>query len=650
MIIVYKDSYPEARAMLQDFCEIKFKAIYYTQEQRDDYRVAYKGHPHLAISPNAGGATASRSAELAAMLVTEETRTGKKFSMIPSATWASKAAPHFYFDKESRHPNANLATNEKDVAGQIVASNTQVGPQATHPNRQTHQNNTQDNASIASGSTIAPGTQATVSGQTYVSQDLTSVISKIESLASEQTKIFERLIDNQDKQARRAAEEAREAAKIAAQEAKEIAREAREAAKTAAQEAKEVARETREAAKVAAQEARDFNRQMMTMMMDIVKYTQGTNTSKMPPNRRSMIDQQKASPMRKESQKNEAKRAAKQQLPEAYDYDEQEETYPYEDDEEYLQDGEDEADDISASADSNTFDRMDWHEQHEEQDDQNTEDEEEADESNSNTTDHDASDHESTGSSSSSSSSSSSNSYASANSSSAPSDSDELSMSTEAIDEALRAKHERAMQNIATSTNDTYPGQDKDDLPPTQIEINHPVVIPPTQIDTTQRQNETTDEATTATTPDESPWTTPTKRRTSRKRSNMSPAEAREHAASAMEAHKEKLSARDEKKRSIQSPARGPLPAVIEHKNPRSSRTHSSPMSTGSSKKHSDRTRRHRSPGSTPDNETKLQKTGTAPSAPTTQDETARALNFEEHQDPSPAAEPDPPDASGKQE
>lgn len=57
-----------------------------------------------------------------------------------------------------------------------------------------------------------------------------------------------------------------------------------------------------------------------------------------------------------------------------------------------------------------------------------------------------------------------------------------------------------------------------------------------------------------------------------------------------------------------------------------------------------DRTRR-RSPGLTPDNETKLQRTGTAPLAPTSLAETARALNFEDTAPTCSIQEaPDPPE------
>jgi hypothetical protein len=58
IFIVLKELYHEVRAFLQDFCSKKFKDIYITQEERNDYRVMYKGLPHLQLSPNAGGAVA----------------------------------------------------------------------------------------------------------------------------------------------------------------------------------------------------------------------------------------------------------------------------------------------------------------------------------------------------------------------------------------------------------------------------------------------------------------------------------------------------------------------------------------------------------------------------------------------------------------
>jgi hypothetical protein len=55
-------------------------------------------------------------------------------------------------------------------------------------------------------------------------------------------------------------------------------------------------------------------------------------------------------------------------------------------------------------------------------------------------------------------------------------------------------------------------------------------------------------------------------------------------------------------------------------------------VSTSPSTPKSEQTRQ-RSPGGTPDNEQKLQRTGTAKERPTTNDELARALYFESQED-----------------
>jgi hypothetical protein len=64
IFIVLKESFHEVRAFLQDFCSKKFKEIYATQEERDDYRIMYKGLPHLQLSPNAGGGVAKLTARI----------------------------------------------------------------------------------------------------------------------------------------------------------------------------------------------------------------------------------------------------------------------------------------------------------------------------------------------------------------------------------------------------------------------------------------------------------------------------------------------------------------------------------------------------------------------------------------------------------
>jgi hypothetical protein len=188
IFIVLKESYHGVRAFIQDFCSKKFKDIYITQEERDDYRVMYKGIPHLQLSPNAGGAVAKLTERIIKKLDAEERKTGVPLATHQSETWASRVIPRFSFDKNSPHPNAQKKSTP------VVAS---PAPTTTT----TTTTNANDNTSINSGSTLANG----LSGQTVVSQDLSSVVSQLQSQATEQSKIFKEMMDKQDKRDRRAA-------------------------------------------------------------------------------------------------------------------------------------------------------------------------------------------------------------------------------------------------------------------------------------------------------------------------------------------------------------------------------------------------------------------------------------------------------------
>jgi hypothetical protein len=189
IFIVLKESFHEVRAFLQDFCSKKFKEIYSTQDERDNYRVMYKSLPHLQLSPNAGGAVAKLTARIIQKLDEEERTTGVKLATTQTDTWASRVTPRFSFDKNSPHPNAKKISN-------FVA----VTPTNTIPVIQSAGAN--DNGSINSGSTLANGT----SGQTVVSQDLSTVVSQLQSQASEQSKMFKEMMEKQDKRDRRAAQ------------------------------------------------------------------------------------------------------------------------------------------------------------------------------------------------------------------------------------------------------------------------------------------------------------------------------------------------------------------------------------------------------------------------------------------------------------
>jgi hypothetical protein len=196
IIFVFKEGFTKASAFLHNFCSNKFKIMYGTQEQRDNYRVANKSHPYVVALASPGGATADHSDYLAKILKKEEAAKGKKYATSSTGTWASKVAPQFTFDQNSEHPNAALTKLSRSTATAMVLQS-------------------QDNNSISSpnsGSTLAPTTQIHSASQTVVSQDLSSVVSQMQLMASKQTQILEQLIEKQDKQSRRQAKENRKAA------------------------------------------------------------------------------------------------------------------------------------------------------------------------------------------------------------------------------------------------------------------------------------------------------------------------------------------------------------------------------------------------------------------------------------------------------
>jgi hypothetical protein len=90
-----------------------------------------------------------------------------------SDTLAARVVPRFSFEKNSPHPNAQKKPSPAAVS----------------------------TTSINSGSTLANGP----SGQTVVSQDLSSVVSQLQSQATEQSKMFKAMMDKQDKHDPRAA-------------------------------------------------------------------------------------------------------------------------------------------------------------------------------------------------------------------------------------------------------------------------------------------------------------------------------------------------------------------------------------------------------------------------------------------------------------
>jgi hypothetical protein len=509
--------------MLNDFCVNKFNQVYTSQEQRDTYRVTVKSLPHLADSPTAGGATAAHSASLAEMIQNEEKRSGKTFSLTQSNSWANTGALKLSFDRNSKHPGAiNAATQSA-----TTPPSTSVNPTSTVPN---------SNDSLTtgdSGSTLAPATQATSSGRTFVSQDLSSVISQMQSMASAQTALFEKMLEKQDQQNRRAVREARE-----------IAKETRIYNDNVAKETRRFNQETQRS-----------NQEFMAMMIHMMTGTTVTNHNNFP--------------MRQNDTRNQAQ----------IDADELNDRMDCNDNDDVSQDSDTDASELSTNRDNNV------------------------------------------------------------DSAALNEDSDDFSTDTAAIDFALRTTREKHANKTRAA--------------PTQ----HVTPVPPPP---PSRANNFTQTPFPSQPTPHSQETIPKKSPPKSHPSNfftMSPAEAIRHASAAITNKKKELAERDERKQHLlPAPRERPVgrPALPETNPPRTptklqqdgTPVHS-PAPPSAPK---DRTRR-RSPGHTPDNETKMQRTGRAPLQPTTQDEVARALDYEEKAAPNSAVkEPDPPTARSKQE
>jgi hypothetical protein len=612
IIIVLKEGYQDARTLLSNICETQFNKIYTTQEQRDNYRVTYKALPHLSDSPTAGGAAASHSANLAAMLTTEETKNGRKYSVTPSNSWAHVVAPRFSFDKNSKHPNARRSS---DAASQDASQAKNVT---------TQDDNTNDAQSLAStGSTLAQGTQATSSKQTVMSQDLSSVVSRMDSMASEQSKLFERLFAQQDKQSRRAAREAKE--------------------------------------------TRALHAKMMDLMMMLM-----TDEKNRPSSTDTVVTSTPTKPNTKKNEKKDgrvskstkpvpqSKHAKDDEDAEMHDVDDtlpedtgvadnkrardddddDEDDAENEGDEDEEDTEEDDADDDDSEEKTDDDDSTDndgnvvEDDNHEDadagddEDDANDDDEEDSDprdetmECQATLEDSDA---EKAVDDNSTNSNDSDGSYKSAHAG----DGDYDSMDTEAIDQMLETKHEKATKLAQ--------------LPPaSKKNATAPPVTPTKALPSQKTRSEE----------EVNNWAIVQAKRTRNRKSKssssgtMSPSEAAKHAAAAIAAKAEALKIRNEKKKLLAAPpaqneqsSNTPTPSTPSKKpkatnssNPRSPSTPQAKSSLPRAATSSSKTKsRPRSPGYTPPNETKIQRTGTAPTAPTSLAEIARTLNFSDN-------------------
>jgi hypothetical protein len=521
IFIVLKESFHEVREFVQDFCVKKFKTIYPTQEERDNYRIKYKSLPHLQMAPNAGGAVARLSAALVQFIDDEEKSTGIPIVANLSDTWAARVAPRFSFDQNSPHPNAKKHVN----SAVVTPSTTTTAPPTVAV----------DNSSVNSGSTLANGT----SGQTVVSQDLSSIVSQLQTQASDQSKMFQTMMEKQEKRDRRAARAQRKAAAM----------------------------------------AQSFNEKLLTMMMSMMrdnnnnqnqqKKKKKSNTPKRstPQERRARSPMWQASMDRIHNRANCEQEEEEQQEPEEMDitsaddelgsaashYGDNGELGPFYDkeDEEY----------------NGPYDGDDFGEAKNYAEDDDTSDD---DDKSSATSDKESDDDESSGSSG--------------------SESDDDSSKTE--EAGNRPTKENGLQNpkheqkISTSNSRT----------PLPVTETAEIPRPPSS---------------------EEAVFTPTRARKPSGQSNMSKAEALAHSADKIAAKKREQVERNERKRLMGIPMDLTLNSDL---------TNNDPMLTTPPKSRS----RQRSPGGTPTNDQKMQRTGTAPNKPSTQDELARSLDYSE--------------------
>jgi hypothetical protein len=557
IFIVYTAGFTEAQALIQDFCTNKFKMIYVSQQQRDDYRVAYKSHPHIVTAAPPGGATAEHSKYLCEMLKQEEAQKGKQYATTSGDTWAAKVKPKFTFDPSSEHPNA--AAQPATIA---VVNNT-----------------TNSTGSINSGSTLAPTAPINSSGQTVVSQDLSSIVSQMQSMQSEQTKALQNMIEKQDRQARRQARAQRQATSAAVRANEnmtsmvvDLIRELRGGRNNRTTTKKKSKRPTHRKTIKAAKE----NNQDNEYNHDIPrkKISKDENTSKKK-------NQSKTEETKKTAQANTALAIQDEhedsQKSDEYDNigtSEHEETALNSEDDDLGSAASDEEDDYASDDQYDSYT--------DEEEDADVGDDDESSEGSSGNSESDGSSDEST-----------------------------------ATPPARNKKKKNSSSSAGSKHSSKVATKPADEKPASNKSTSEEPQGQPEEQQQKQSQSE----------PEESKgyqddgrldqYFIPANK--SSKKTRMTTAEARSHTKASIAARKKELSERAERKNALRA-AQPDQTQMLCNEIP------SPGPSTPPAKR--ERTRR-RSPGGTPDNDQKMQRTSTAPMKPSTQDEIARALDYE---------------------
>ena len=232
IFIVDKEKFDDAKDLIDDFCRHAFRKIYRTSIDRDNYKQRVGSFPRLLASASAGGAVASLGARLGAFLKAEEASSGV---IEPSSlTWAQRTAPRLVFERH--FPSLTTTPSPAPPTNPPASS-----------------------SSTASTTSSTATRQASIAGGTMISQDVSTVITEMRSIMTEQTEFIKQMMARQEKQDemnRQAAADAREAAKEAAKEAREAARES--------------AKETRmilEAAQKSSADSQQAMQQMLQMML-----------------------------------------------------------------------------------------------------------------------------------------------------------------------------------------------------------------------------------------------------------------------------------------------------------------------------------------------------------------------------------------------
>jgi hypothetical protein len=128
---------------------------------------------------------AKHSTNLVAMLETEETEKGQKYTTLSQGTWASKVIPRFTFNQNLEHPNTIMTKNNAN------GKKTQRSHGSREQLSRLHQFRLYTRSHRPT-QFVRP--HSCLSG-------FVSVVSQMQSMATEQTRLLQTLIKKQEKQA-----------------------------------------------------------------------------------------------------------------------------------------------------------------------------------------------------------------------------------------------------------------------------------------------------------------------------------------------------------------------------------------------------------------------------------------------------------------